>query len=698
MPDLERLIQAIDAAEEYSYGSDGNQDLQEDRARALDYYIGRNIEPAPEGRSQVVDRSVFETIQWILPSLCRIFANGDAIVEFAPLGEDDEEAAQQESDYLNYLVTQKNPWFQIFLDWSQDALVSKNGYCLVSMEEKLHTEEETYEGQSAEAVTMLVDQEGVEVVAFEQYPDEHEQEPVMDPMGQPVLDPMTGQPMMQPRMLHNITIKRVKPEKRLRFKVLPPERCKVHEQTDSFSLAECDYFEFWDYCTISSLRQQGFDVPDDIASSDEEVGEEDFARDIYLERTSHSEINTVDPAMKLVRARMIWIRHDYDDDGISELMHCWRIGQTILEKDGKPYIENVTRIPVSSIVPLVNTHRHIGTSMADMSADIQRIKTAILRGGLDSLYLSLNQRHAVSNEVMLEDMLVSRPGGLVRMAAESSALPAEGHILPLTTQFVFPEAMQGLEYMDAVREGRTGVNRSFSGVEADILTKAQSGTAINQLSTMAAQRVEQIARIMASGVEYLFSLAHELILRHGHRKEVVKLRGKWVTIDPATWKTGRDMRIVVGFGAGNKDALVARLVTILQAQKEAMAGGLRVASEQNVYEALIELTKAADFSAPERFWTDPSTLPPPQPQEDPLIAAQKLIEGERIASNERIKQAELMQKEQQGARDDALKRDLANLEAELKIVLERMQHGGDVELERVRASLQEINGRAQASA
>lgn len=686
MPDIERLIQAIDAAEEYSYGSDGNQDLQEDRARALDLYYGRNIEPAPDGRSQVVDRSVFETIQWLLPSLCRIFANGDSVVEFDPIGQDDEEKAQQESDYLNYVVTQKNPWFEIFLAWAQDALVSKNGYCMAVMEEKLHTEEESYEKQSSEAVTLLTQDEGVEVVAFESVPDEQEMEPVVDEMGQPVID-MMGMPMMQPRMLHNITIRRVKPQRKLRFKVLPPERCKVGEQTDSFSLADSDYFEYWDICTISSLRAQGFEVPDDIASDENGENEEEYARDLYIERTDHTDINPIDPAMKLVRARMIWIRYDYDEDGISELVHVFRVGNQILTKDGEPYIRSCSRIPVSCIVPMANTHRHIGTSAADMSGDIQRIKTAILRQGLDSLFLANNPRHVVSDQVNLSDMLVSRSGGLVRLA--DGALPGEGHVLPIQTPFVFDQAMAGMEYMDSVREGRTGVSKTFSGVDANILNQASSGVAINQLSTMAAQRVEQIARIMASGVKYLFSVAHELIIKHGHQKEVVKLRGKWVEIDPATWKTGRDMRVVVGYGAGNKDALVARIVTILQAQKEAMAGGLRVASEQNVYEALIELTKASDFSAPDRFWTDPSTLPPPQPQPDPLLETQKLIEGERFASNERIKQAELQQREMESQRETELKKYVADLEAEIDVTLEQMKQGTAIDIEHLRARRQD---------
>jgi hypothetical protein len=195
------------------------------------------------------------------------------------------------------------------------------------------------------------------------------------------------------------------------------------------------------------------------------------------------------------------------------------------------------------------------------------------------------------------------------------------------------------------------------------------------------------------GIEYLFSVAHELVIKSGHQAEVVKLRGKWVPIDPSTWKTGRDMRIVVGYGAGNKDALVSRLAMIRMAQLEALQLGLPNVTPQNLYETDVEIVKAADFSAPQRFWTDPSTVQPPPPQPPPdvikaQIAAQSAekIKAAEIDSSERIKQAELLQKDQQ-----------AQLQAEVTILVEQMKLGGNADLERIRGSLKNENERVKAS-
>lgn len=684
MANLERLIQAIDYAEQSAYGSETDSDLQTDRAIAIDLYHGKNIEPAPDGRSQVVDRTVFETVQWIMPSLARIFANGDDIVEFQPFGPEDEGPAKQESDYLNYIVTQKNPWPVIFNTWGMDALLSKNGYCEPYIEERLQTELETYEKQSEDALALLLQDEGVQVVAHEAVEDPTQQEVVgVDPMGQPV---------MAPRQLHTVTLKRTKPSKKLCFKVIPPERTKVDIDTDSFSLEHSNYFEYWDVVTISSLRSLGFDVDDDIASGleDNDDTEEGRARDLYSEETfGRDSSSDVDPSMRKVRFRCIWIRHDTDEDGIAELQKCYRVGETILERYGEPAIYPCSRVGVACITPNINPHRHIGTSEADITIDIQRIKTAILRQGLDGLYLSTNPQQIVSNEVHIEDFMVTRPGGLKRMKEGSAALPGEGHVMPLVTQNVFPDAVAGLEYMAQVHESRTGVSRAFSGVDPSTLNKGNSsGVAINQLSTMASQRIEQIARVFSVGVQYLFSVAHELIIKSGHKPEVVKLRGKWETIDPSTWKTGRDMRLVVGYGAGNKDALVSRLMLIANMQKEMLVGGLPTVTPENVYATAIEVAKASDFSAPQRFFTDPRTMPPPappQPTPDAQLAAQ--VEGERIQSGERIKKAEL-ELDLQKTQATLLQRDQeAELEARVKLILEEMKGGASVDLERVRGAI-----------
>ena len=666
MPDVVKLNAAIDSFEANALGGDKSGDLSSERALSIDAFGGKNIEPAPEGRSQVVDWTVFETIQWILPSLTRIFASGDNVVEFAPVNAEDEEAAAQESDYLNYLVTQKNNWFLTCLTWFQDALLTKNAYCMAFMEEKIKTEKKVYREQTDASLAKLLE-DGLEVLEANTYPDPSEQPQVMQ-------DPMTGAPVEMPQPnLHDVVVRKNTPTKRLAFKVLPPENVLVGDDTPDFTLANCNYFEYFEDVTISDLRCLGFEIDDDIATDENNNDVIDDARSKYSEDLARGE--HPDPSMRVVRARTIFIRHDYDEDGMAELQKVVRVGREILTR------EEIDRIPVACIVPFINTHRHMGASVADLTFDLQRIKTALLRGGLDSLYLSQNPRHAVSDKVNLDDMLVSRSGGVVRM--KDGALPSEGHVMPLTTEFTLPQTLEGLRHMDTVVESRVGVNKLFQGIDA---SSQNDHNRIGQLSTMAAQRVEQIARVFANGVERLFSVAHEIILKSGHKPEVIKLKGQWVDLDPSTWKTGRDMHVVAPFAAGNKDTLMARLMTIATMQEKALAGGLPIVDAQDAYNTAIEMTKASDFPSPEKFWTNPEMIPPPEPPPDYTMMA---LEVEQSKADSQAKNVEL------DAEIDRYKADLdatvakyrADLDAETKIALAQLKEGQQANIERLKASL-----------
>lgn len=673
--DNELLIAAIDAAEQTAYSSEGDTQLASDRAYAIDMYLGKNLEPAPEGRSQVIDRSVYETIQWILPSLCRIFANGDDVVELPPEGPEDEEAAKQESQYLNYIIQRKNNWFETFITWAKDALLTKNGYCLVYDEERTRLEVDEYQRQTEQGVALLMADKEVEVEVLAQYPDEDAQlQPVIDPMTQqPALDPM-GQPLMQPPpMLYDVKVTRRTPEKKLCIKVLPPERCKVSYRTPSFRLNdECPYFEYYDYKTLSDLKSSGFKLPKEIPDDWQIDEEEDLARDQYDETSWREDGNEPDPSQRRYKVRMIWINHDEDEDGIAERLYVVRIGRHILHR------KHCSRINVASLVADPNGHRHIANSIADITVDIQRIKTAILRQGLDNLYLANNPRTFITERVNLDDALISRPGGIVR--GDAGAVFGQD-IAPLVTPFVFPQAMEGLEYMDQVRENRTGTNRYFTGIDQNAMNKTATG--IKQLSSMAAQRVEQIARIMACGIEDLFSIVHELVLKSGHKREVVKLSNKWVEVDPSQWKKRTDFRISVGYAAGNKDALSAKLLMLANMQKEAMLGGLPIVTAENIYETAIELTKASDFSAPNRFWTNPKDAPPkPPPQPDPSVVAaeQMKLQG---------KELEVSQRERESEREAMLERYRVDTDAQVKLTIANAQIESSHALEGKRAETED---------
>jgi hypothetical protein len=131
--------------------------LMEDRADAMDYYLGNMDKdmPAQDGRSRAVSTDVQDTIEGLMPSLMDIFAGSDEVVRFEPVGPEDEEAAQQETDYVNHVFMQQNPGFMVLYAFIKDALLSKTGIVKVWWDEREEEERETYYGLTEEQYAAL---------------------------------------------------------------------------------------------------------------------------------------------------------------------------------------------------------------------------------------------------------------------------------------------------------------------------------------------------------------------------------------------------------------------------------------------------------------------------------------------------------------------------------------------------------------
>jgi hypothetical protein len=267
------------------------------------------------------------------------------------------------------------------------------------------------------------------------------------------------------------------------------------------------------------------------------------------------------------------------------------------------------------------------------------------------MYLANNGRYAIdANVVNMDDMLVSRPGGVVRM---NGSVP--GSIVPLVHPQEGGAILQAIEYVDTIRENRTGVTKYNQGLNADSLNKTATG--ITQIMTAAQQRIELIARVFAeTGVKDLMLIIHGMSIKHGRKEEMMKLRNKWVPVNPRTWNERRDVTVSVGLGTGNKDQMLQHLMMILQAQQQAIQIG--VASPKNIYNALSKLTQNAGFKQAEEFWTDPEKSPPPQPPNPEAIKAQAEMQKAQFEAQQDAQkfQAEAML-EQQKAQAEAMEKE-----------------------------------------
>ena len=325
----------------------------------------------------------------------------------------------------------------------------------------------------------------------------------------------------------------------------------------------------------------------------------------------HDEGNIVDPSMRRVKLTECYKRIDYDGDGYAEL-------RRVLVVNEKYIIENeeIDYVPFESITPIVMTHRFFGRSAADQTMDLQLQKTMLTRNIMDNLYLINNQRNAVvEGEVNLGDLMDSTPGSSVRMTAP-------GMVQPLPTQPFNGHAFGMLEYLDSIKENRTGQTKYNQGMDADSLNKTATG--ISRIMDASAQRMELIARLYGEGVKRLMLGIHRLLLQNQDKQKVIELRGRWVPINPKEWKDRTNMSVVVGLGTENRDKMLGHLMTIASIQKEAMQGGLSMVNESNLYNTAVKLIENAGLKHPNLYFTDPATVPPQPPQPDPQMV---MMEG-----------------------------------------------------------------------
>jgi hypothetical protein len=630
----DKLIDAIKYAEEQAESSS----LQSDRQEAMAYYNGDAFGNEVAGRSQVVSRDVHDTIEWIKPSLLKMFASGDEVVKFNPVGAEDVEAAEQETEYINHIFMQKNDGFMILHDWFHDALLLKNAYVKAEWDVKETEETERYEGLMEEQVALIMQDKSVEVVAAD-----------TDEYG-----------------LYSIDVKRKKEYGCVKYKVLPPEQCRVSHSCDTVSVTEADFFQHWDWVSLSSLRESGFKIDDDV--NDGEASDyTEWLRSQQADSPNYGEEGySADPSMRKVKCKWSWIRFDKNKDGKAELLYVISVGKEVLLSEGADVI------PVAALCPAPSPHRHNGWSVADGVMDLQLIKSTMLRGYFDNLYLTNNGRYAISSRVNLSDMLQSRPGGVIRVEGDPN-----GAIMPLVHPQAGAAILQGIEYIDALRENRTGVTRYNQGIDANSLNKTASG--ITQIMSASQQRIELIARVFAEGVKTLFWITHKITKQNATQPETIRLRNSFIPIDPREWKTRNDLTISVGLGNGNKDQQLVHLQTILGAQAQGMAIG--IATPKNIYNAVTKLTENAGFKDTESFWTDPEKAQPQPPKQDPAMA--------KIQAEAQYNQQKLELDKQVATGDMALEKWKAEQQMLLEKYKAELKAQSDFELQNMKASMQQ---------
>ena len=615
--------------------------ISKPREMAMDYYYALPFGNEVEGRSQFVDSTVQDTIEWIKPSLMRIFASGDDMVKFSPVGPEDVAMAKQATDYVNYVFAKDNDGWEVLYSWFTDALMQKNGIVKVWWDEYEEAQREEYHNLEEMELQILISSNDIEVVEHTDFEDG----------------------------THDLVLKRTSYTGRVRVENVPPDEFLISREAKAMQDARfvCHRLPK----TLSDLREM---YPDkNLESGDLSGG--GFNEDEYsMERLSRYEFDksanywgdawgagTDDESLQVYWLHESFLRVDYNNDGIAELRKVCTVGDYVLQN------EEVDSIPFVSITPIKIPHKFFGLSISDLVMDLQLIKSTLMRNLMDNMYNQNFGRYAVlEGQANLDDLLTQRPGGVVRVKSPNA-------ITPLATPSLEPYSFQMLEYLDSVRESRAGVSKMSQGLNENALTSHTTATAVNAVMTAAQSRVELIARNFAeTGVKELMRRIYELLLKNQDKERTVMNRNESIPVRPDDWNDKADCTVSVALGNGNKDQQLAHLSAMLQFAGEAMKGGLPIVNDQNMYNIGAAMVKNMGFQNVDDFLTDPSRMPPKQEGQEPeqqMAAMEMQLKQKELeikAADIQVKQMKIQQVAAADAVDAELKMQELQLEREQK--------------------------------
>ena len=667
----EEELQGVISAEIYDAISFIDDDIGGNRALATGYYYGAPFGDEEDGRSQVVSMDVRDTVQGILPSLMRIFFGPERVVEFMPQGAEDIQNAEQATDYVDFIFKRDNPGFKILHSAFKDALVRKCGIVKYWWDESVVVSAESFSMLDEQSMMMLVENPDVEISAVREYP-----VPGMEPMNeaQAIMTP--------PPMMYDVEIKRRIKTGKVRIESLPPEEFLIDRRAKSID--EATFVGHRTMKTVSDLVAMGYDYDEMVEASGN--GNDFDNNQEYQARNPFAVISTSnngDPSSKSVLYIEGYLKVDFDGDGIAEMRRICTIGTS------NKVIRNeiVSERQFADFCPDPEPHTFFGMCPADVVMDIQRIKSNVQRGILDSLAQAIHPRTAiVEGQANMEDVLNTEVGAVIRMRAP-------GMVQPFTTPFVGQAAFPMLDYLDDIKQTRTGISKAAAGLDADAL-QSTTKAAVSATVNAAHQHIEMIARIFAeTGLRKLFTGILKLVVENQDRARMIRLRNTFVPIDPRSWDSNMDVIVNVGVGDGTIEDRINILNQVAMRQEmliKETGPNNPVVSIQQYTNTLTKMLQLAGIKDSQNYFNQlPADFqlpepPPPKPTPEEMLAQ---VQAQSIQADIEKKAAELQLDREKALLADDRERDRIEQDGILRRYELELKYGVQIQSAEINAAM-----------
>jgi hypothetical protein len=628
-------------------------EFSQERIRAMDFYLGEPMGNEVEGRSQVISTEVSDTIEAIMPNLMRVFTANDQYVRFNARTSEDQQKAEQITDYCNYILNHDNSGYKILHNWFKDALLFRLGVVKYYWDESEDIREEEYENLNETELAALLANPDMEIIG------------VVNEQAASYMEDETGE-MVPMDMTYSLKVRITEKTGKIKVENVPPEEFLVNRRATS--LEDAHFVAHRTVMTVSDLVAMGYDrdiVEAHAGTSSIDVDEERTNR--FQDIEANTGTDAADPTLAEVIYYECVMRVDYDGDGIAELRRVCAIGEG---GDEILHNEPFDHIPFAVVSPVLMPHRLIGRSVYDMTEDLQVIKSTLLRQYLDSVYSStLPRMGVVEGQVNIDDVLDGTAGGIIRMRQQ-------GMIQPITGTPVGGEVRPLMDYIDSIKEQRTGMSKASQGLDANAL-QSTTASAISATVRGAQVKLESYARTMAEcGVKDLFKGLLHLITKYDQKPRIVRLRNNFVPIDPREWHSEFDVVVQVGLGTADDEQKIAFLTQIAAKQEQILMQlgpnnpAVSMAQYVNTLRSIAEI---GGFKDADQFFNSPQQIQmaqqqmAQQPQQDANATEMAKLQQEMALKRERMMMELQLEREKMEAELELRRQELA-AEAELRAI------------------------------
>lgn len=613
--ELERLSgQEIDDAVRYT-----RDILAPERMEKWDRYYGRNLGNEVAGRSQYMSRDLLETIEWVLPTLIRTLASGDPKVKLTIQGQEPwVGSALMRKIYEDLSADSQGSLFTVFYQWFKDALVSGAAYAKPFWEIERTETEETLSAISQEQMDQLAQEPNAEVKSAS-------------------LIPGGGYSNVK------VTISQLR-RNQLVCENIPNWEFIAAKRTQSINdeygkgqvtYVSMDYLKRINRARTTEEDGDFFVGLDELATTGQGAADNNSYDNLLAERDSYMDyevLNVYDDTAVLKGGKAIiqltewYTRMDVDGDGFLEDVIVWRANNKMIRFE----INEEGFIPISAISPIIDCYKLTGLSYADLIIELQNLKTVLFRRILDNYDYQNAGRWIVrpGAQVDTKALLDNIPGDVIRANPQDIQNDAP--------QPFHPQNLSILEYIDGVKENRTGSTRYNQGTDASSLN--QTATGIQMIQSASMQRIEQVARIFAEGLKDFYQKSAMLYQKYLTEPFEANVKGRKVQVAPEMLQGEILARVDMGVEAQVGQAESAKLErlagTLMQFDKAAPG----VFGPEQIHNLAVKYTAAMGYMNTEDFVTPIDQFAQKQQQMQQQQAALMQMQQQMAAQQQQMEQ------------------------------------------------------------